>query len=195
MEKTSSVKDSILSDSVLLYCLFGIILSAIYGIILSPIITMPKGICIHNANLDFQLFLSVLEQKNIFDYLRWMVPFSILCFSFLFLFVQHNFLDRMLEELSIPNKQGGVLKITFFKVCPWIGILLLSLLASIWLPFTLHIWPAVLLIFLIILALSLGVILVIIFRMRFFLFGVIVLLVSACLESVMIAAYLGIRKV
>lgn len=187
MEKTSSLKDLILNDTLLLYCLFGIILSAIYGIILTPIINVPIK-CIYNASIDYKIFMAVAEQKKISDFLKHIVPFSIMCSSFLFLFIQHHSLDRTLTYLEIAEKQGGLLKLSLLKVLPWVCFLILALFASIWLPFSLHSWSAVLLIFIIITSIFLGVNMIMAIRMRLYVPIVIVVTFFGAL-CVMIVAY------
>jgi len=168
--ESSSLKDLILNDSVLLYSLFGIILSAIYGVILSQILNVPVH-NIHDASPTLKLFITVLEQKEIGDFIRWLFPFGIMCISILFLFIQHYLLENMLVNLYTSIKQGGLLKLFFFSVAPWYGSIILSLLASIWLPITFHAWSAAFLISLIIMSIFFGVIMIMICRMQSLLYG------------------------
>jgi hypothetical protein len=167
MAKITSLKQLILGDSILLYALFGIILSAIYGTILAPIIKIPiMSFC--NANIDIKYFIATLEQKTVRDIIKWIIPFSTVCVSFLFLYFQHNLLEHILTNLAGSKKQGGILKLFFCKVLPWFGVVILSFITSIWMPFTLHAWAAVLLVSLIIFSIFLGVVVTLLFRMQSF---------------------------
>lgn len=179
-----TMKDLILSDLILLYTLIGIILSALYGVLLAPLIQISSAKCILNASFEFRQLITALQQAEFHVAIKNLVPFIMICLSFVFMLLQHISLENSLSSLENSKKQGGILKLLFFNAFPWGGFFFGFVVTGLWLPFMLTAWSAVLLIACIIFTIYFCMILIMIIRMRYFILGTIFMSIFLALAMV-----------